>query len=155
MLPTRPRIVAVDYGTKRVGLAVADPLRLFAQPLGTYPPDEAVERLRTLYREEGVEALVVGWPLTPDGEEGAATERVRPYFNRLRNAFPGVTVVAWDERFSSARAKEAIRASGAGRKARRDKGRVDRAAAAIILQEYLDEHSGSPSPFDTPHSELE
>ncbi|MEP0545507.1 MAG: Holliday junction resolvase RuvX [Rhodothermales bacterium] len=139
MLPSRPRIVAVDYGTKRVGLAMADPLRLFAQPLGTYPPDEAVERLRTLHRDEGIEALVVGWPLMADGEEGAATERVRPYFNRLRNAFPGVALVAWDERFSSARAKEAIRAAGAGRKARRDKGRVDRAAAAVILQEYLDE----------------
>lgn len=139
MLPLQPRIVAVDYGTKRVGLAVADPLRLFAQPLGTYPPDEAVERLRALHHAEGLAALVVGWPLTPEGEEGAAVARVRPFFNRLRNAFPGVELVAWDERFSSARAKEAIRAAGAGRKARRDKGRVDRAAAAVILQEYLDE----------------
>ncbi len=139
MLSSKPRIVAVDYGTKRVGLAVADPLRLFAQPLGTYSQDESVERLRRLHREEGIDALVVGWPLTPDGEEGPATERVRPYFNRLRNAFPGVELVAWDERFSSVQAKEAIRAAGAGRKARRDKGRVDRAAAAIILQAYLDE----------------
>jgi putative Holliday junction resolvase len=130
----------VDYGTKRVGLAVADPLRLFAQPLGTYPPDEAVERLRALHRTDGLETLVVGWPYTPDGEEGAAVERVRPFFNRLRNAFPGVELVAWDERFSSTRAKEAIRAAGAGRKARRDRERVDRAAAAVILQEYLDEH---------------
>ncbi len=155
MLSSRPRIVAVDYGTKRVGLAVADPLRLFAQPLGTYPPDEAVEQLRALHRAEGIEALVVGWPLAPDGEEGAATERVRPYFNRLRNAFPGVVLVAWDERFSSVRAKEAIRAAGAGRKARRDKGRVDRAAAAVILQEYLDEQGGPASTFDTPTSVFE
>lgn len=139
MLPSQPRIVAVDYGTKRVGLAVADPLRLFAQPLGTYAPSDAVEQLRALHRTDGLETLVVGWPLTPEGEEGAAVERVRPYFNRLRNTFPDVDLVAWDERFSSARAKEAIRAAGAGRKARRDKGRVDRAAAAIILQEYLDE----------------
>jgi len=139
MLDNQPRIIAVDYGVKRVGLAVADPLRLFAQPLGTYPPDEAVEKLRELHRTDGVETLVVGWPYTPDGEEGTAVERVRPFFNRLRNAFPGVELVAWDERFSSARAKEAIRASGAGRKARRDRGRIDRAAAAIILQEYLDE----------------
>jgi len=139
MLVPQPRIVAVDYGTKRVGLAVADPLRLFAQPLGTYPPDEAVEQLRQLHRTDGLETLVVGWPYTPDGEEGAAVARVRPFFNRLRNAFPGVELVAWDERFSSARAKEAIRAAGAGRKARRDRARVDRAAAAVILQEYLDE----------------
>ena len=135
----RPRIVAVDYGTRRVGLAKADPLRLFAQPLGTYPPDEAVAVLRALHRDEGIETLVVGWPLTPEGDEGPATERVRPFFNRLRNAFPEAEVVTWDERASSVRAKEAIRAAGAGRKARRDKGRVDRAAAAIVLQEYLDE----------------
>lgn len=139
MHPPRPRIVAVDYGTRRVGLAVADPLRLFAQPFGTFPPDQAVEALRALHRDEGIETVVVGWPLTPDGEEGAATRRVEPFFNRLRNALPGVEVVRWDERYSSARAKEAIRAAGAGRKARRDKGRVDRAAAAVVLQEYLDE----------------
>lgn len=149
MVPSHPRIVAVDYGTKRVGIAVADPLRLFAQPFGTFPPDEAVETLRALHRNEGLAVIVVGWPLAPDGEEGPATERVRPYFNRLRNAFPGVEVVAWDERFSSVRAKEAIRASGAGRKARRDKARVDRAAAAIVLQEYLDEQRDSTPPFDT------
>ena len=139
MHPPRPRIVAVDYGTRRVGLAVADPLRLFAQPFGTFAPDEAVEALRALRRADGIATIVVGWPLTPEGEEGPATERVRPFFNRLRNAFPGVEVVPWDERFSSARAKEAIRAAGAGWKARRDKGRVDRAAAAVVLQEYLDE----------------
>ena len=152
MTAPRPRIVAVDYGTKRVGVAVADPLRLFAQPFGTFPPDEAVEALRALHRDEGIETIVVGWPLTPDGEEGPATERVRPYFNRLRNAFPGVEVVAWDERYSSVRAKAAIRSSGAGRKAQRDKERVDRAAAAVILQEYLDEQSESSSTFDPPHS---
>lgn len=139
MLPTRPRIVGVDYGTKRVGLAMADPLRLFAQPMETHPPDEAVTALRALHAREGIDTLVIGWPLTPDGEEGAATARVQPFLNRLRNALPGVHIVTWDERFSSARAKEAIRASGAGRKARRDRARVDRAAAAIILQEYLDE----------------
>ncbi len=139
MLPTRSRIVGVDYGTKRVGLAVADPLRLFAQPLETHAPDEAVTALRVLHDREGIETLVVGWPLTPDGEEGAATQRVQPFVNRLRNAFPGVAIVTWDERFSSARAQDAIRAAGAGRKARRDRARVDRAAAAVILQEYLDE----------------
>lgn len=139
MPSAHPRIVGVDYGTRRVGLAVADPLRLFAQPLATYPPDEAVAALRVLQDQEGIATLVVGWPLTPEGEEGAATKRVQPFINRLRNALPGVEIVAWDERFSSMRAKEAIRAAGVGRKARRDRARVDRAAAAIILQEYLDE----------------
>ena len=63
--PPRARLVGVDHGAKRVGLAVADPLRLFAQPLGTFGPAEAVDRLRTLHADEGIETVVVGWPLTP------------------------------------------------------------------------------------------
>ncbi|GIV59300.1 Holliday junction resolvase RuvX [Rhodocaloribacter litoris] len=133
-----PRIVAVDYGTKRVGLAVADPLRLFARPFGTYGPSEAVAVLRQLRAEEGIEVIVVGWPLLPDGTEGAATRRVRQYINRLRNALPGVEIVTWDERYTSEMARQAIREAGARRKARRDRARVDAAAAAVILQEYLD-----------------
>lgn len=133
-----PRIVGVDYGKRRVGLAVADPLRLFAQPYGTHSPDEAVAALRKLYEEEGIEVIVVGWPLTPEGEEGAATEFVQVFINRLCNALRGVEIVKWDERFTSQRARQAILEAGARRKARRDKARVDAAAAAIILQEYLD-----------------
>jgi putative holliday junction resolvase len=138
VLSAPPRLVAVDYGTKRVGLAVADPLRLFARPLGTWPPDEAVEELRRIHREEGLEAVVLGWPLTPEGEEGEATARVRPFLNRLRRVLPDVEVVTWDERYSSQDAAAALLAAGVRKKARREKGRVDRAAAAVILQQYLD-----------------
>lgn len=136
------RIVSVDYGKKRVGLAVADPLRIFAQPLGTYSPDEAVDVLRKLHADEGIAVFVVGWPLTLDGEEGEATGFVQPYINRLRNAFPGVEIVKWDERFTSEMARAAIREAGPRRRSRRTKGRVDTAAAAIILQEYLDGGEG-------------
>lgn len=140
-MPAHPRIVAVDPGNRRVGLAVSDPLGLFAQPLGTFSPDEAVERLRQFHAEHGIARLLVGWPLTLDGEEGEAVERVRPYFNRLRNAFPGVPVEPWDERFSSQRAAELLVNAGVRRKARAEKGRLDQAAAAVLLQEYLDEQS--------------
>jgi putative holliday junction resolvase len=133
-----PRIVAVDYGTRRVGLAITDPLRMFAQPVGAYSPDEAVQALRKLHAEHGLAVIVVGWPLTLDGEEGEAVERVRPYFNRLRNAFKGVEVVTLDERFTSAAAVQAMRDAGARRRDLRDKGRVDAAAAAILLQDYLE-----------------
>jgi len=142
VLQTPPRLAAVDYGTKRVGLAVADPLRLFARPLGTWPPDEAVAVLRQMRDEEGLAAVVIGWPLTESGEEGPATERVRRYLNRLRRALPGVEVVAWDERHSSQAASAALVAAGVGRKARRERGRVDQAAAALILQDYLDASAG-------------
>lgn len=139
--PPAPRIAAVDYGRKRVGLALADPLRLFAQPIGTYTADEAVSVLRGVFEAEGLSVIVVGWPLTLDGEEGEATQFVQPFVNRLRNAFPGVELVKWDERFTSEMAKAAIREAGPRRRHRRDRGRIDTAAAAIILQEYLDEQA--------------
>lgn len=135
-----PRLVGVDYGTKRVGLAVSDPLRLFTRPHGTFPPNDALAELRAIAARDGIERIVVGWPLTPEGEAGAATRFVEPFVNRLRKAFPQVDVVTWDERFTSARAKAAIREAGVRRKGRRDKGRVDAAAAALILQDYLDAH---------------
>lgn len=137
MMETR-RILGIDYGLRRVGLALADPLRLFARPHGTFSPDEALAELRRLQASEGIETVVVGWPLTPDGAEGPATERVQTFINRIRRALPGIPIVRWDERYSSQRAREAIRAAGARRKARRDRARVDAAAAALILQEYLD-----------------
>ena len=145
---TPARIVGVDHGAKRVGLAVADPLRLFAQPVGTFGPAEAVERLQQIHAEEGIETVVVGWPLTPEGSEGAATRRVRPYVERLRRALPGVAVVTLDERDSSRRASEALAGAGVRNVTRRDRGRVDAAAAAVILQDYLDE--GRAVPPDEP-----
>lgn len=136
-----PRLVAVDYGTKRVGLALADPLRMFARPHGTFSPPVAVEELKRIHAEEGIETIVVGWPLTLEGEEGIATERVQQYINRLRNALPaGIGIVKRDERLTSEMAKDALRAAGARRTGRvdEDRGRVDAAAAALILQDYLD-----------------
>jgi putative holliday junction resolvase len=138
----QPRIAAVDFGPRHVGLAVTDPLRLFAQPLGTFPPDEAVAQLRALHAREGLEAVVVGWPLTEVGEEGIATRRVAPFVGRLRNALPGVAVVTQDERHTTRRAAEALMEAGVRKKARYEakrRGRLDAAAAAVILQDYLDE----------------
>lgn len=132
--PLPPRVVAVDYGTKRVGVALADPLRYFAQPFGTFGQQEAIERLRGLHATDGIAVIVLGWPLTEEGAEGAATARVQQYANRLRNALPGVEIVKWDERFTSELAKTQLKEAGR----RRAPGRLDAAAAGIILQEYLD-----------------
>lgn len=139
MRDRRKRIIGIDYGTKRVGLAVSDPLLMFAQPHGTYDADETVERLVRLEADPGIEAIVVGWPLTLDGREGKAVEFVRPFVNRLRNRFPGIRIITWDERFSSERAKGALVDAGVKKKDRRSKNRINAAAAAVILQEYLDE----------------
>jgi putative Holliday junction resolvase len=136
-----PRVVGVDYGTKRVGLALADPLRMFARPHGAFTQREAVEELKRIHADEGIETIVVGWPLTLGGEEGVATERVQQYINRLRNALPdAVRIVKRDERLTSEMAKDALRDAGARRTGRieEDRGRVDAAAAALILQHYLD-----------------
>ncbi len=136
------RIVAVDFGTKRVGLAMTDPLRMFAQPVGTFSPDEAVARLKQLDLDEGIEVIVMGWPLTEDGDEGEAVRRVEPYFGRLNNALRGVQIVRQDERHTSRRAVQTLVEAGIRKKARREKGRLDAAAAVLILQDYLEEHGG-------------
>lgn len=132
------RIAAVDYGKKRVGIALADPLRMFAQPVGTYDPRTAVEQLDRIRAEQGLETVVVGWPLMPDGSEGEATRRVQEYVNRLRNALPGVDVVRWDERYTSEIASTLMRESRPRRRPRKQEGSHDAAAAAVILQDYLD-----------------
>lgn len=137
-----PRIVAVDYGTRRVGIAISDPLRIIARPYGTYSPDEAVEVLKTIHRELVIERLLMGWPLTPEGEEGPATERVQQYINRLAKRLRGVPIEKVDERSTSRRAVEALIDAGVGRQKRREKARIDAAAAAILLQDYLAQEAG-------------
>lgn len=138
LLDTPSRIVGVDVGTKRVGIAVADPLHTFAQAEGTYAPEEALEELRALARDEGIKTVVVGWPLTEEGEAGDATEMVQAYVERIEEALGTVTVVREDERYTSEMAKDLLRRAGVQQPGRYDKGRVDAAAAAVILQGYLD-----------------
>ena len=132
------RVVGVDVGTKRVGIAVADPLRLFAQVEGTYSPDEAMGVLADLQDEHGIATLVVGWPLTEEGAEDEATEMVDAFVDRIRERVGEVPVERRDERFTSEIAKDLLRRAGVSQPGRYDKGRVDAAAAAVILQNYLD-----------------
>lgn len=133
-----PRIVGIDYGTKRIGLAVSDPLNLFARPVQTCSPGDVLDAVGRLEKELGIAAIVVGWPLLPDGDDSTAQTMVQPFIDRLRRRFPRIALIKWDERFSSERAKEALFEAGVSRKARRSKERINAAAAAVILQEYLD-----------------
>lgn len=124
---------------KRVGIAVADPLRMFAQPRGTYSPDESLAQLEALSETDGIDVIVIGWPLTPADEEGWMTDRVQEYINRLRKAVRNARIVKWDERGSSREAREMIK-SGANPSLRSSgRERVDTAAAGLLLQQYLDE----------------
>lgn len=124
---------------KRVGVAVADPLRMFAQPRGTWSPNDALLELNELNALDGIDVIVIGWPLTPDDEEGWMTERVQEYVNRLVKAFPAAQIVKWDERGSSREARELIKSGAKPSLRSSGRERVDTAAAGLLLQQYLDE----------------
>jgi len=135
------RILAVDYGRRRLGIALSDPTGTIAQPLttlarrsGKRPP---VQAILELCEEHGVGALVVGLPLTLAGEETDWTREVREFAAGLGTR-SGLTVHLVDERFTSAAATRAVRAVGLRRQARRERERVDASAAALILQAFLD-----------------
>lgn len=138
LLDATPRIVGVDVGTKRVGIARSDPLHVFSQVHGTFSPDKALEELARMHEEEGISHVVVGWPLSLDGEENESTEFVDQFVEKIEEAVPGVSVTRQDERFSSEIAIGALREAGVHQPGRHDKGRVDAAAAAVILQDFLD-----------------
>lgn len=142
------RVVGIDYGARRVGIAVSDPLGIFAQPLGTMTPADAIARLLELDEEPGLDAIVVGWPLDPSGREGPATEAVEEYIGWVREALPDVEIVRWDERGSSRDAVAELVRAGSRRKHRAKGGAADRVAAALLLQQYLDErNAGRDSAF--------
>ena len=134
----RGRILAIDYGSKRVGLAVTDPMRIISQGAGTLQNDgNLYESIGRLVREQDISLIVVGMPYAPDGGMGSKGEEVQAFLDRLRAAAP-VEIVTWDESFTSVRAHGAFRESGMKRKARREKQRVDEMAARLLLQEYLE-----------------
>jgi putative holliday junction resolvase len=135
------RILAVDYGERRVGLALSDPTATIAQPLptlqrrrGKRPPVATIARLAA---EHAVAEIVVGLPLTPAGEESDWTREVRAFGAALGDR-TGVPVAYLDERMTSARAERAVRSMGMSKHRREEKDRVDAAAAILILQAYLD-----------------
>lgn len=133
------RLIGIDVGTKWVGLARTDLLRMVANPIGTYPPPEAIEQLKELVETEQVQKLVIGWPLTPDGGEGRAIKMVERFITRLRLVLPEIEIAKMDERYTSKEAVAAMVESGVPKMKRRDSDRVNQAAAAIILQKYLEE----------------
>lgn len=132
------RILSIDYGTKRTGLAVTDPLQIIPTGLDTVPTPELEAYLQKYLSEEEVETIVVGEPLHPDGNPAQIHHMVVGLVRKLRKLFPEVEVVTQDERYTSEEAKLIIRQSGIKKKKRRDKGLVDKVSAVIILQDYLE-----------------
>lgn len=132
------RILAIDYGTKRTGIAVSDPLRIIAGGLETVATKELERWLAQYFAANDVSTIVVGKPVRMDGAPSETWKYVEPLAARLRKSYPGKEVVFHDERFTSVMAHRTMLESGIGRMARRDKALVDKISATIILQSYME-----------------
>ena len=131
------RIVSIDYGRKRTGLAVTDPLQLIAGGLATVSTSELFDWLRAYVAKEPVERLIIGEPRQPNGEPSENLARVQQFVNRWRKAVPDIPIDYYDERFTSVLAHQAMIDGGLKKKARQNKALVDEISATIILQDYM------------------
>lgn len=132
------RILAIDYGTRRTGLAVSDPLRIIAGALDTVETKQLERYLADYFAKNDVDIIVLGKPTQMNGSPSQTMRYIEPLAGRLRHAYPDKEVVLYDERFTSVLAHRAMLESGIGREARRDKALVDRISATIILQSYME-----------------
>ena len=137
------RLIGIDYGRRRTGLAVSDPLRIFASALETVDSAKLIDYLKNYAQNETIERFVVGYPVNMDGSPSEAQADVDVFLKQLGKAFPAIPVTLEDERFTSVLAHRAMIDGGMKAKDRRDKKSVDRISAAIILQSYMDRTSGA------------
>ena len=135
------RILGIDYGRKRVGVAVSDPLGIFASALETVPSAKIIDYLQKYVASQAVERFVVGYPMNLDGAPAAAAADVDVFLKQLKKHFPGMPVSLEDERFTSVLAHRAMIDGGVRKTDRRDKAAVDKISAALILQTYLDRNN--------------
>ena len=132
------RILSIDYGKKRTGLAVTEPLQIIAGGLGTVETSVLYEYIEAYIQREQVERIVIGKPMQPNGQPSENMVRVENFYNRWRKAHPEIPIEYYDERFTSVLAHRAMIDGGVKKKTRREnKGLVDEISATIILQDYL------------------
>lgn len=143
---TLGRILGIDFGSRRIGISISDPLQTIAQSLATIPHDRyAISRIKEIVVREQVDLIVVGMPLNLKGERGQKAREVESFIGHLQS-HTNREIVRWDERFTTSLARNSMVMMGTKRKERReDKGRVDAMAAAIMLQGFLDSRKRSPS----------
>jgi putative Holliday junction resolvase len=132
------RVLAIDYGSKRTGIAITDPLRMIASPHTTVPTHELMKYLKEYFKSEDVTEVVFGMPKQLNGSDTNATPLVHAAVNRFKKLFPEKPLFLHDERFTSKMALDAMIAGGTSKKTRREKGNIDKVSAAIILQSYLE-----------------
>ncbi|MBR2379695.1 MAG: Holliday junction resolvase RuvX [Paraprevotella sp.] len=134
------RVLSIDYGKKRTGIAVTDPLKIIANGLTTVETSTLIDFLNDYLKKESVERIVVGWPRQANGEDSENMKRIRPFVQRISKLWPNVPVELFDERYTSVLAHQTILASGIGKKARQNKALVDEISATIILQGWMEAH---------------
>jgi putative holliday junction resolvase len=131
------KIIAIDYGSKRVGVAITDSLRMIAFGLSTILTEEVFVFLDKLIKKESISEIVVGLPKNLDNSQNEITDAVSAFINKLNQKYPDIVINSIDERFTSKMAKKTILDSGVNKKRRRNKSLVDKVSATIILQSYL------------------
>lgn len=140
------RLIAIDFGTKRIGLAETDPLQMIASALDVVNNRDIFDYLKKYTAKEVVDEFIVGEPKQKDGNPSGVEAEIKPFIKELEKLFPNIKVVRHDERFTSKMAFETMIQSGIGKMARRNKGLIDKISATIILQSYLDSSDGRDSP---------
>ena len=132
------RILSIDYGQKRTGIAVTDPLQIIANGVTTVPSEQIIDFLRTYLQTEQVETIVVGLPKQMNNEPSENMRRIKPFVQKLKATFPDIPIVYFDERFTSTLAHRTMLEGGMKKKERQNKAKVDEISAVIILQGYLE-----------------
>ena len=133
------RFLAIDFGTKRIGLALSDPLKTFAYPFSTISNNtRTFQVLKKVIHDKNIEKIILGFPLKEDGSETSLAKEIKEFKKNLQKIFP-FEILMRDERYSSSIAEEQIRQSVTKKSKRRQKSLIDSGAAAVILQDYLDE----------------
>ncbi|MFM7193941.1 MAG: Holliday junction resolvase RuvX [Bacteroidota bacterium] len=145
-MPTRTtmgRLLAIDYGMKRTGLAVSDPMCIIATALDTVETAELIKFLQQYFQKETVDRVVIGIPRRFDNAPSEMAEAVKTFMALFASTFPAIPITGIDERFTTVRAHEAMIKGGMKKKDRQEKGAADRISATIILQEYMALHPGT------------
>lgn len=133
------RVLAIDYGRKKSGIAVTDPLQIIANGLTTVPSYSLLDFLEKYFVSEEVDLIVLGYARQASGQDSESMKYIKPFYNRLRNKFPQLDVEWIDERYTSKIAFQAMIDGGLKKKARQNKDMVDKVSATIILQTYLEQ----------------
>ena len=135
------RIIGIDFGTKRIGLAATDPLQIFASPLDTVKSDEFYQYINNYLKTEVIDAFVIGYPVQMNNKPSESVNQINPFIKKLNKTFPGKLIHLVDERFTSQMAFQTMIDGGLKKNDRRDKSLVDKISASIILQSFLDKRS--------------